>query len=121
MANPTYVGDISGDNSVICYEWALTTADPTGTGIGQVNYADRTFVAWGTWGGATLTIEGSNDGTTWVALSNAGSASRATATADAAITIVELTRYVRPKLTTVGVGATITVSLAARRATPMRT
>jgi len=121
MANPTYVGDLSGDGSIISFTWALTTADPTGAYIDQTAWADRTFTASGTWGGATCTIEGSNDGTNWMPLSDAAGAADATAAANKAITVVELTRYIRPNLTTVGVGATVTVTLVARKATPMRT
>lgn len=121
MANPTFTGDLSGDRSIVGFDWALTTADPTGAGITQLDYADRTFVAYGTWGGATLTIEGSNDGTNWVPLSDAAGAADATASANKAITIVELTKFIRPNLTTPGTGAAVTASLVARRATPMRT
>ena len=120
--NPAYVGDISGDGSTQMFTWALTTANADGAPVEWAAYSDRTFVIVGaTWGGATATIQGSNDGTNWVTLSDAAGAADATATADKAMTIVELTRYVRPNLTTPGTGAAVTASIVMRRATPMRT
>ena len=122
MAVTTYNGDVgAGDGSTVMFSWTLTTADHTGTGIEWAAYSDRTFVFTGTWGGATAAIEGSNDGSTWVLLSDAAGAADATATADKAMTIVELTRYVRPRLSTPGTGATVAASAVLRRATPMRT
>lgn len=123
MAATTYNGDVgSGDGSTVMFSWTLTTADHTGVGIEWSAYSDRTFVfTAGAWGGATVAIEGSNDGTNWVLLSDAAGAADATATANKAMTIVELTRYVRPRLSTPGTGATVDASALLRRATPMRT
>lgn len=119
--NPTVTTDVTGDGSVAQFVWALTTANTDGLPVEWVSYSDRTFSAVGTWGGATVTIEGSNDGTNWVPLSDAAGAADATATANKAMTVVELTRYVRPNLTVPGTGAAVTVALIARRANPMRT
>lgn len=121
MAIPAYAGDLSGDGSIIGFSWTLTTADPTGEHVEQLAWSDRTFTAVGTWGGATITIEGSNDGVNFVPLSDVAGAADATAAANKAMTVVELTRFIRPKLTTVGSGATVTAMLVARKATPMRT
>ena len=119
---PTHNKDVgSGDGSAVTFTWALTTANTDGAPIEWVEWADRTFTATGTWGGATLTIEGSGDGTTWVALNNAAGGTAATATANKGMAIIEIPRYVRPNLTTPGTGATITVTLTARRANPLRT
>jgi len=120
-ANPTFVGDITGDGSVVSFSWPLTTANPDGMRAEWIAFSDQTWTAYGTWGGATLTIEGSADGTTWMPLSNAAGGTAATATANKIMTAIELPRYVRPNLTTPGSGASITVVLTARKATPMRT
>lgn len=119
--NPTVTTDLTGDGSVVQFVWNLTTANTDGAPVEWVAYSDRTFAAVGTWGGATITIEGSNDGTNWMPLSDAAGAADATAAANKVMTVVELTRYVRPNLTTPGTGAAVTASLVARRATPMRT
>jgi hypothetical protein len=120
MADFTYDPYVSVNGAVQAYTWTLTTADPTGQAVIGADFADRSFTLTGTWGGATATLEGSNDGTTWVPLSDAAGATDATATANKAITVVELTRYIRPKLTTIGSGATVTATLLARNAQPLR-
>jgi hypothetical protein len=118
--NPTTTVDLTGDGSTAMFTWALTTADSDGRAVQWVDYSDRTFTATGTFGGGTLTIEGSNDGTNWVTLSDAAGGGNATATAATALTIVELTRFVRPNLTG-STAATVSVTLIARKNTPMRT
>lgn len=115
--NPT----MTNRDDVVEIVWNLTTANNDGYPAEWYRWADQTWVATGTWGGATLTIEGSADNTNWVALSNAAGGTAATATANKALTVIELPRFVRPRLTTAGSGATIAVTLLARRATPQRT
>lgn len=112
------VGD--QDDAAILLSWALTTTNTDGAPLEWTQWADRCFQAVGTWGGATLTIEGSNDGTNWAPLSNAAGGTAATFTANGAKTIIELPRYVRPNLTTPGSGAAVAVTLLARRAQPLR-
>jgi hypothetical protein len=109
------------DRSGQLWTWALTTANPDGAVLEYSEWADCCWQAVGTWGGATLKLQGSNDGTNWFTLSNAAGAAAASFTADGAATTIETPRYIRPNLTTVGVGATVTVTLYRRRHTPMRT
>lgn len=113
------VGD--QDDSAVLLSWSLTTANTDGTPLEWTQWADRCFTAFGTWGGATLTIQGSNDGTNWFTLSNAAGGTGATFTADGGKSIIELPRYVRPNLTTPGTGAAVSVALLARRQQPLRT
>jgi hypothetical protein len=108
------------DDSAILMTWALTTANTDGAPLEWIQWADRCFTAVGTWGGATLTIEGSNDGVNWLPLSNAAGGAAATFSANGAKSIIELPNFVRPNLTTPGAGATVTVQLLARRAQPLR-
>jgi hypothetical protein len=115
--NPT----VTNRDDVVEIVWVLTSTDRDGFSAEWYRWADQTWVATGTWGGATLTLEGSADATTWVPLSNAAGGAAATATANKAITVVELPRYIRPNLTVAGSGATVTVTLLARRQTPLRT
>lgn len=119
---PTSNRDIgSGDGSVVLFNWALTTANTDGLPFEFTEYADVCFSATGTWGGATMAVEGSNDGATWVGLNNAAGGAAATATANKIMTIIERPRYIRPNLTTAGTGAAVTVIATLRRANPLRT
>lgn len=119
--NPTVAEEGTGDGSVKTFTWAMVSASVEGIAFKFTEWADVCFTATGTWGGATLAIQGSGDGTTFVPLHDAAGAAAATATADKAMTIIERPLYMRPYLTTAGAGATITVIATARRATPMRT
>lgn len=120
--NPTAIDQdsLGGDDYIVGRRWALTTANPDGAPVTKPLHSDRTFVATGTWGGATLTIEGSADGATYVALKDVNG-SAATLSANGAIHIQNVPRYMRPNLTTVGAGATVAVDMLARRATDLRT
>ena len=113
------VGD--DDGSVIQFTWTLLTANADGNYFKYPQWADICFTAIGTFGGATLTIEGNNDGgTVWLPLSNAAGGAAATATANKAMTIIERPLYIRPNLTAVGVGASITVIATCRRTQPLK-
>ena len=118
-STPTINNNVQpGDGSVILSTWNLTTADPSGGAFEWAQWADRCFQAVGTnWGGATLAIEGSNDGSTWFTLSNAAGGTAATFTADGGKQILEVPRFVRPKLTTAGTAAVVAAILLARRST----
>lgn len=119
--SPQFSRDIgTRDASVVLLSWALSTANTDGLPFEMPEWADRTWQAVGSWGGATLSLQGSNDGSNWFVLSNAAGGTAATLSANGGLASIELPRYVRPNLTTPGSGATVTVSLCARRATPMR-
>lgn len=111
------------DGSLARFTWNLTTADPTGT---QVEWPEWSDVTWHitntTWGGATLALQGSNDGTNWFTLNNAagGTALTFTTGTNAGATSLETPLYIRPALTVVGVGAVVRVILLRRRQTRMR-
>lgn len=126
MANPTYnplTGSTNGgpyaDGSVMQMSYTLTTADATGAGFPFPEYADICVSATGTFGSGTVNIEGSNDGTTWVAVHNtAGTA--ATISTAALVQLLERPLYMRATLTG-STAATVTVIFTLRRATPLRT
>lgn len=110
------VTKLGGNDQVLKFTWALTTANPDGLPIPNqyAEYSDRTvYVAGGTWGGATLAWQG-GDGSTWLTLTDAQT-SAISKTADFIETVVEVPEYSRPALTAVGVGATMTVTCIARR------
>ena len=120
---PTFARVSDGDGSIVQLQWVLLTADADGAPFEFTEWADITFVATGTWGGATLKVQGSANGTTFPAtgLSNAAGGAEATAAADKVFTTIERPRYMRPILTTTGTGATVTVTAILRRSNPMRT
>ena len=116
----TKIGE--GDGSSVLIAWTGgATADGAATAVELPEWADNCVQAIGTIGGATLTIEGSNDGTNWETLNNAqGGALSFTALTSTIKQIVERPRYIRPKLTG-GTASGIGVYLMMRRANPMRT
>lgn len=116
--NPT-VTPIAGSNGkAYKFTWVLTTADSTGAPVHAnfVEYADRTVYFLGTWGGATAAWQG-GDGATWLPLTDP-QGNAISKTADGIETVTEMPESSRPALTAVGAGATITVTLIARRAKP---
>lgn len=113
---------IAQDGSAYNISWPLlTTTNTDGAPISAVEFADRAVQVSGTFGaGGSITLQGSNDGTNWYPLTRpAGTAITLTAAGIAAVT--ELTQWVRP-LVTAGDGTTsLTATLVARRANPLRT
>ena len=117
MATPAITGAVplanSGDAALIT--WTLTTADHTGDAVAYEDYADRTFQVLGTFGGATVELQGSLDGgTTWVVLTDP-QGNALTKTAAALEAVSEAVPRIRAKLTVVGVGASVTAILYARK------
>lgn len=117
---PTVATFDEQDQTAKLFTWVLTSTNSDGTPMLWFQWADLCWQASGTWGGATLALEGSNNGTVWFPLSNAAGGAAATFTADGGKTVIERPVYVRPNLTTVGAGATITVTCAARRSQQLR-
>lgn len=113
VPNPT-ITDVSGNGNVKLFSWALTTANHTGAAFSWTEWADRTATFTGTWGGATAVLEGSNDGSTWITLADP-QGNAISKTADAIEAILEMPVFVRPRLSVVGAGATITVAIACRK------
>lgn len=118
---------IGDDGSVRKVAWTGgATADGAALGVEMPEHADNCVQATGTIGGATLTIEGSNDSTNgsdgnWETLNNAqGSALSFTSLTSTIKQIVERPRWIRPKLTG-GTATGIAVTLIMRRANPLRT
>jgi hypothetical protein len=111
----------SGDGSLLLHVWALTTASPDGAPISAPEWADRTWQATSAaYGGATLNLQGSNDGVNWFSLSNAAGGTVVALSAPGGAATIELPLWVRPNLTTPGTAAVIAVTMLARRANPMR-
>ena len=91
--------------------WVLAAGD-VGDPLRYPGAADRTVQISGTFGGATVTLEGSLDGSNWLPLTDAKGA-EIIVTAAALEAITELVMYVRPVVTG-GAGTTVTVTLLMR-------
>ena len=85
--------------STTTVKWTGMTTGDVGAGVAYSDYRDRTVQILGTFGGATVTIEGSNDGgTTWATLTDQGG-NNLTFTAAGIKHVQQLTEYIRPTVT----------------------
>ncbi len=112
---PTFAQVGEGDGSYALFTWALVTATPDGSPLEFLQMAECCIQATGTFGGATVTWQGSNDGTNWFTCTNVAGSTAASLTAAGGMQIIERPRYYRPNLTVVGAGATITLTAMLRR------
>lgn len=109
---------VNGDRpEVRLVTWVLTTADPTGNAVSFPQHADICWQAIGTFGGATVAAQGSNTDVDadFCPMTNVSGGAAATFTALGIKQTIERPLFVRPKLTTVGVGASITVTAMLRK------
>lgn len=127
VVTPTYPK--SGFTNVDIISWAALDGDDSGAAMGMSKFADKTVHFFGTWGGASVTLYGSNDpkalvdlaaGTTfanktasWVALTDA-QGNAITKTADSIEVIEENPLYILPVITG-GSGSTINVVICGKR------
>ena len=108
------LAEVSSDGTAFAGSWTLTTADGNGAALGKALWADRVWQVSGTFGGATVQIQGSFDGSTWVAAKDVYG-DPAQLTAAGYMHTKAPFRFMRPVLSVAGAGATLTVSLVARR------
>jgi len=88
------------------------TCEPIKKGL--VDFVDRTVQVAGTFGGGTVTVEGSNDGTNYSVLNNVQGTSLSLAAAGVRA-VAETPLYTKPVLTG-GAASSLTVTLLCRRA-----
>lgn len=119
MATRTAIVEYSPNQQRNCVlvAWAglLSSSTDVGSAFETGDFADFTVQIGGTFGtGGSVTFEGSNDGTTWLALTDP-QGNAVTKTAAAIEVCEEAPRYVRPNCTA-GDGTTdITVTMWGRR------
>jgi len=121
MPAPTIAGakplPNSSDEATIT--WVLTTADPNGDyAVPYGDYADRTLHVFGTFGGATVVLDGSLNGGTNSEILNDPQGNPISKTAAAIEAVLEVVSAIRPRLSVVGAGATITCILYMRKNRP---
>lgn len=95
--------------------WPDMTTNDVGAPVRYAGAADRSVQVFGTFGGATVTLEGTLEGVAanWSTLNDAqGNAIEITAAKIEAVT--ELVRQIRPKVTG-GTGTSVTVMLMMRQ------
>ncbi len=103
---------------VVTWE-TLTTTNDTGRAVKIPEWADKTIMFTATWGaGGSVSLEGSNDGTTYFILNEPDNTSPVTATANALMTVLANPLWVRPRVTA-GDGTTdVDVKLIATQKRP---
>ena len=111
----TRISSWADDSHVISWSGLLNGDD--GSPIEMPGHSIRSIQFTGTFGtGGTIQIEGSNDGTNYVVLTDP-QGNNVSKTAAGIEAVVEVTRYIRPRVTA-GDGATdLTASLLLRRTT----
>lgn len=103
--------DRNSVNGAILITWeALGNAD-SGAGYALPFAADVTAQVIGTFGSATVKLQGSNDGTNWFDLTKKGGTSAASVTAAGGFTVNENPAYIRPA-TSGGTGTDVDVIVA---------
>jgi hypothetical protein len=93
----------------IIVTWSLANAD-TGTPYQLSSSSDLTCHTFGTFGGATITWQGSSDGTNWHAMTQKSGTSNMAYTTAANHSANEMPPFVRP-ISAGGTGTAITASL----------
>lgn len=94
--------------------WEGLGNDDQGIASHYMAFADRSVQVVGTPGGATTTIQGSNDGTNWVTLTDPQGNALTFVGTTGLEAISEITAYVRP-ITAGGAGTDVDVYLVAAR------
>jgi hypothetical protein len=122
MANisavPTY--SAPGDGSTVLLVWTLTSAgSDVALPFAVPAHTDKSIHVSGTFGGGTVTVQGSNNGgASFIGLTDP-TQTAISMTSEAIKAILENTALIRPVLTG-GSGTTVVVSILCRMASPLR-
>jgi hypothetical protein len=112
------IGSEDGTAILVTYD-NLDELDTTPGPIEMAEWAERSVQVIGTFGTATIVIQGSNDGVNWETLNDA-QGSPISKTAKFIEQVAEVTRFVRPLVST-GAGADLDVFFVLRRGSSIRT
>lgn len=88
----------SGNDRCTVATWASMAQNDVGMPMGNSQYTDRSFQVAGTFGGASVSIEGTNDGSNWAVLTDPQGNPLTFTTAKIEM-VSEATLRVRPKVT----------------------
>lgn len=114
---PTSTKITTLDDNAHIHSWTPMTFSGTdvGTAIQMPGSADRSVQVTGTFGaGGNVRIEGSNDGTNYAVLTDPQGNALDVTTAKIE-TVMELTRYIRPRVTAGDGTTSLTVTLLVKR------
>ncbi len=98
-------------NGAVLYTWETLGDADNGAAITLPYAADITVQASGTFGSATVRLQGSNDGTNWHNMTQKGGTSALGFTANGLHSVNENPAYIRPH-TTGGTGTDVDVTVA---------
>lgn len=87
----------TGNIKSVLYTWAPLALGDDGEPAGLSQYADKSVQVSGVFGGATLAIEGSNDGSNWAPLSDP-QGNNLNFTAAKIEMVSEATQFIRPRV-----------------------
>ena len=94
--------------------WASVAGTTTCLPVDAPNLPDKSITATGTWGAATMIVEGSSDNVTYVPVNDSrGEGNPISFTGDNGVTILENFPYIRAK-TTGGTGTALTISITSQ-------
>jgi hypothetical protein len=111
---PTVTYAPGGQRQLVQVVWPALANGDDGSPVELAAWADRSVQIEGAaFGGGTLTLQGSNDGTNWQILTDPQGNDIAKTAADLE-QVTELTRYVRPILAGGAAGA-VTITFLSRR------
>lgn len=109
----------SGDGAALLYTWTPVTEADTCAPIATPKHSDKSIHAYGTFGGASVALHGSNnDGATFAALNTPASAAIALI-ADSIKAVLENTQQVKPVITG-GTAQILSVGLLVHFSNPAR-
>lgn len=115
--------EINVDNSLVSVTWTGLLNGDDGTPISAAEFADRSIHFFGTFGvGGTIILEGSNEAvpTNWAPLADP----QGTAISKTQLSVeqlLELTRWVRPRVTAGDGTTSLSAVMLIRRANSLRT
>lgn len=111
MATVGFTREIVSGGKGHVYSWTLGVSDD-GVPIEVVNFADRSVQVEGSFGGASVSIEGSNDGVNYRTLTDPQGNDLLITTPKVEM-VTEVTQFLRPRVVS-GAATSVTVSLLAR-------
>lgn len=117
----TYSSLPGGDGTVITHIINALVQNEVGAGIDWSEFQDRSVQISGTFGTATVLVEGSNDNINWFTLSNAAGGTALSFTAAGLRQVLEASLWMRVRVTG-GDGTTnLNAAVFLRRASSIRT
>jgi hypothetical protein len=106
-------GPAGGIDAIVTTWTPFAASGDTGQPLQRIDLSDRSVQVTGNFAGATIVFEGSNDGTNYFTLSSP-SGTALSFTAASLMQVSTPVAFVRPHVTT-GSGASLTVTMTARR------